>query len=81
MGPLHALRGTCEVVRDRIQMQMQQRPHYGGSKEDEERNCELLERAALAERMALTTWVRATALASARLALQEPSLEQAVRDG
>ena len=46
MGPLHALRGTCEVVRDRIQMQMQQRPHYGGSKEDEERNCELLERAA-----------------------------------
>ncbi len=42
---------------------------------------ELLERAALAERMALTTWVRATALASARLALQEPSLEQAVRDG
>ena len=46
MGPLHALRGTCEVVRDRIQMQMQQSPHYGGSKDDEERNCKLLERAA-----------------------------------
>jgi hypothetical protein len=46
MGPLHALRGTCEVVRDRIQMQMQQSPYYGGSKDEEERNCELLERAA-----------------------------------
>lgn len=42
MGPLHALRSTCEVVRDRIQIQ---KSHYV-SKDDEERNCELLERAA-----------------------------------
>ncbi|KAL3816149.1 hypothetical protein ACHAXA_001636 [Cyclostephanos tholiformis] len=39
MGPLHALRGTCEVVRDRIQMQ--QSPH-----DDDYYNCDLLERAA-----------------------------------
>ncbi|KAL7534381.1 hypothetical protein ACHAWF_004817 [Thalassiosira exigua] len=40
MGPLHALRGTCEVVSDRLQL--------GGMVDENERekNCELLERAA-----------------------------------
>jgi hypothetical protein len=42
MGPLHALKSTCEVVRDRIQMQLTP----GGSHENEDTNCELLERAA-----------------------------------
>jgi hypothetical protein len=42
MGPLHALRSTCEVVRDRILMQ--QTPYVGH--ENEDTNCELLERAA-----------------------------------
>jgi len=40
MGPLHALRGTCEVVRDLIQTD-------GRKSDNDERNCDLLERAAI----------------------------------
>lgn len=40
MGPLHALRGTCEVVRDLIQTD-------GSKSDNDERNCDLLERAAI----------------------------------
>lgn len=45
MGPLHALRGTCEVVRDRI---YDNKGNLTGSGDDDEgeKNCELLERAA-----------------------------------
>jgi K+-sensing histidine kinase KdpD len=44
MGPLHALRGTCDVIRDRIDHQIQ----FGLSvnKDEDERNCRLLEQAA-----------------------------------
>lgn len=44
MGPLHALRGTCDVIRDRIDHQVQ----FGLStnKDEDERNCRLLEQAA-----------------------------------
>ena len=39
MGPLHALRGTCEVVSDRLQS-------HKFEEKDVEKNCDLLERAA-----------------------------------
>eukprot|EP00581_Thalassiosira_minuscula_P018353 CAMPEP_0183723122 /NCGR_PEP_ID=MMETSP0737-20130205/14826_1 /TAXON_ID=385413 /ORGANISM="Thalassiosira miniscula, Strain CCMP1093" /LENGTH=815 /DNA_ID=CAMNT_0025953375 /DNA_START=183 /DNA_END=2630 /DNA_ORIENTATION=+ len=39
MGPLHALRGTCEVVSERLQLR-------NISDDEKEKNCELLERAA-----------------------------------
>jgi len=39
MGPLHALRGTCEVVSDRLQ-------YHKIDAIEREKNCELLERAA-----------------------------------
>ncbi|KAL7430910.1 hypothetical protein ACHAXH_001626 [Discostella pseudostelligera] len=44
MGPLHALRGTCDVIRDRIDHQIQ----FGlcVNKDEDERNCRLLEQAA-----------------------------------
>ena len=44
MGPLHALRGTCDIVRDSIQHQIQ----FGSNTitVEDERNCRLLEQAA-----------------------------------
>ena len=44
MGPLHALRSTCDIIRDRIDHQIQ----FGLStnKDEDERNCRLLEQAA-----------------------------------
>lgn len=48
MGPLHALRGTCEVVRDKIQLDNKSKHPNSMMMEDDEaeKNCELLERAA-----------------------------------
>lgn len=60
MGPLHALRGRCEVVRDRIQMQAK-----SSTGEDEQRNCELLERAA--DAVTITTRMVADVADLARL--------------
>lgn len=44
MGPLHALRGTCDIIRDSIDHQIQ----FGLStnKDEDEMNCRLLEQAA-----------------------------------
>lgn len=40
MGPLHALRGTCEIVSDTLQL------HNSIDGDEREKNCDLLERAA-----------------------------------
>ena len=48
MGPLHALKGTCELVRDKIQEQNSLdfgKAASGGVDNEAEKNCELLERA------------------------------------